>query len=376
MRLLTALIAAMMTALALAAPASANSRIKDLVDIEGVRENILVGYGLVVGLDGTGDSLRNASFTNQSLNALLAEFDVNTREANLNTRNVAAVMVTANLPAFAAPGSRIDVTISAMGDASSLQGGTLIATTLKDGQGRVWAVAQGTLTVGGFEAGGDAATITRGVPTNGRISSGAIVEQATDRNGQPIQRWDIANQPAIDLALRNPDFTTARRMADAINSFMGEHSASAVDPGTVVLMRPLSFDGNMIDLLAEVEQIRIEPDLPAKVIIDENTGTIVMGENVRVSTVAIAQGNLTITVSESPIASQPAPFSGGETVVLPRTDVTVEEDNMQLGVLEGSVSLAQLVDGLNAMGVSPRDMITILQAIKAAGALQAEIEVL
>lgn len=370
------LIIALFAALAFAVPAQANSRIKDLVDVEGVRDNILVGYGLVVGLDGTGDSLRNASFTNQSLNALLEEFDVNTRGANLNTRNVAAVMVTANLPAYSSPGSRIDVTVSAMGDASSLQGGTLVATTLRDGQERVWAVAQGTLTVGGFEAGGDAASITRGVPTSGRIASGAIVENPLTPAEAHLARFDIANQLDLRLALRNPDITTARRMVDAINAYMGGPVARAADPATVVLNRPRNFDGDMIDLLGEIEQLRVEPDLPAKVIIDENTGTIVMGENVRVSTVAIAQGNLTISVTETPVASQPAPFSGGETVVLPRTDVTVEEDTMQLGVLENSVSLSDLVDGLNALGVSPRDMITILQAIKAAGALQAEIEVL
>jgi flagellar P-ring protein precursor FlgI len=372
MRLITAII----LALGLAFPTQASSRIKDLVDVEGVRENLLVGYGLVVGLDGTGDSLRNASFTNQSLNALLEEFNVNTRDANLNTRNVAAVMVTATLPAYSSPGSRLDVTVSALGDAGSLQGGTLVATTLRDGQGRVWAVSQGSLTVGGFSAGGDGATITRGVPTSGRIANGAVIENPLTPAEASLARFDIANQPSLDLALRNPDITTARRMADAINAYIGDNTARATDPGTVVLMRPLTFQGDMIDLLAEVEQLRVVPDLPARVVIDENTGTIVMGENVRVSTVAIAQGNLTISVTETPIASQPAPFSEGEAVVLPRTNVSVEEDNMQLGVLEGSVSLAELVDGLNAMGVSPRDMITILQAIKAAGALQAEIEVL
>lgn len=369
-------IIALFAALSLATPVQASSRIKDMVDVEGVRENHLVGYGLVVGLDGTGDSLRNASFTNQSLNALLEEFNVNTRNANLNTRNVAAVMVTASLPSYASPGSRIDVTVSAMGDSSSLQGGTLVATTLRDGRGRVWAVAQGTLTVGGFEAGGDAASITRGVPTSGRIASGALVENPLSAMETQMARFDIANQLDLNLALRNPDITTARRMVDAINAYIGGNIARATDPGTVVITRPANFDGDMIDLLGEIEQLRVEPDLPAKVIIDENTGTIVMGENVRVSTVAIAQGNLTITVTENPIASQPAPFSDGETVVLPRTDVSVEEDTMQLGVLESSVSLSELVDGLNAMGVSPRDMITILQAIKAAGALQAEIEVL
>ena len=360
MRILTALIAA----LALATPALANSRIKDMVDVEDVRDNPLVGYGLVVGLNGTGDSLRNSAFTNQSLNAMLEHFNVNTRDANLNTNNVAAVMVTASLPAFSGQGSRIDVTVSAIGDADSLQGGTLIATPLFDSHGRAWAVAQGSLTVGGFEAGGDAATITRGVPTSGRIANGGIVENPFDGTG--IDPWaEIANRDSLRLSLRNPDFTTARRMADAINAYIGRGAARAENPSTVRLNRMASYDGDMIDL-------------PARIVIDENTGTIVMGENVRVSTVAIAQGNLTITVSETPVASQPSPFAdAGETVVLPRTNVTAEEDTMQLGVLDrGGVSLRELVDGLNAMGVSPRDMITILQAIKAAGALQADIEVL
>ena len=369
------LIIALLATLSLASPALASSRIKDMVDVEDVRDNHLVGYGLVVGLDGSGDSLRNSAFTNQSLNAMLEHFNVNTRDANLNTRNVAAVMVTTSLPAFSSQGSRIDVTVSAIGDASSLQGGVLIATPLFDSNSRAWAVAQGTLAIGGFEAGGDAAVITRGVPTSGRIANGALVENPFEGSG--IDPWaELANRASLRLSLRNPDFTTARRMADAINAYVGPGAARANNPSVVTLSRPDHFDGDMIDLLAEVEQLRVEADIPARVIIDENTGTIVMGANVRVSTVAIAQGNLTITVTESPIASQPAPFAQGETVVLPRTDVSVSEDNMQLGVLDGSVSLSQLVDGLNAMGVSPRDMITILQAIKAAGALQAEIEVL
>ncbi|WP_417482165.1 flagellar basal body P-ring protein FlgI [Maricaulis sp.] len=366
---------ALLTACLMSAPALASSRIKDMVDVEDVRDNHLVGYGLVVGLDGTGDSLRNSSFTNQSLNAMLEHFNVNTRDASLNTRNIAAVMVTATLPAFSSQGSRIDVTVSAIGDAGSLQGGTLIGTPLFDSHGRAWAVGQGTLTIGGFSAGGDAASVTRGVPTSGRIANGALVENPFDGTG--MDPWqEIANRTSLRLSLRNPDFTTARRMADVINAFMGAEAARATNPSTVELTRLASYNGDMIDLLSEIEQLRVQPDQPARIIIDENTGTIVMGENVRVSTVAIAQGNLTITVRESPIASQPAPFSDGETVVLPRTDVSVAEDNTQLGVLDGGVSLSELVDGLNALGVTPRDMITILQSIKAAGALQAEIEVL
>ncbi|MFC4725116.1 flagellar basal body P-ring protein FlgI [Glycocaulis abyssi] len=354
--------------LALCAPVHANPRIKDIADIEGVRDNQLVGYGLVVGLDGSGDTLRNSAFTRQSLNSLMERFNVNIRDADLRTGNVAAVLVTAHLPPFATQGSRMDVTVSAMGDASSLQGGVLIATPLMGADGQVYAVAQGSIAVGGFTAQGQGASITRGVPTNGRISNGAIIEREL--------RFDLASRDEIRLALRNPDFTTARRMADAINAYIGTGTAHASDPATVVVSRPASFSGDMVGLVADVEQLRVAADMRARVVIDESTGTIVMGENVRVSTVAIAQGNLTITVSETPIASQPGAFSEGETVVLPRTQVTAEEDSMQLGVLQGSVSLRELVDGLNALGVSPRDMITILQTIKAAGALQAEIEVL
>jgi Flagellar basal-body P-ring protein len=266
-------------------------------------------------------------------------------------------------------GTRLDVTVSALGDAGSLQGGVLIATPLMAANGEVYAVAQGSLAVGGFAAEGDAASVTRGVPTNGRIANGAVIEREID--------WNLAAQETVRLALRNPDFTTARRMAEAINAFLGANAASAQNPSTVALSRPSSFSGDMVSLIAEVEQLRVATDMRARVVIDESTGTIVMGENVRVSTVAIAQGGLTITVSETPQVSQAQPFAdGGETVVVPRTDVQVTEDAGDLGVLEGSVTLRELVDGLNALGVSPRDMITILQTIKAAGALQAEIEVL
>ena len=251
MRIITALIAA----LALTLPAEANSRIKDMVDIEDVRDNQIVGYGLVVGLDGTGDSLRNSAFTNQSLNAMLERFNVNTRDANLNTRNVAAVMVTASLPAFASQGSRIDVTVSAIGDAASLQGGTLIATPLFDSHGRAWSVAQGSLTVGGFQAQGDAASITRGVPTSGRIANGGIVENPFAGTG--IDPWaEIANRDSLALSLRNPDFTTARRMASAINAYVGSGTARAENPSTVRLTRPAGFRGDMIDLISEIEQLR------------------------------------------------------------------------------------------------------------------------
>ncbi len=362
-----AVLAAMVAA---AADAHAvTSRIKDLVDIEGVRENQLVGYGLVVGLSGTGDTLNNAPFTLQSLRAMLERLGVNTRGANLRTANVAAVMVTANLPAFATQGTRIDVTVSALGDAKSLLGGTLLVTPLLGADGEVYAVAQGQLAVGGFQAQGEAAEIRRGVPTVGRIANGALVEREIEFN--------LASLPSVRLALRNPDLTTARRIAEAINRFMGIPAAFAIDPATVRFAPPRSLkDDNLVGLLTDIEQLRVEPDKAAKVVIDENSGVIVMGSNVRVSEVAIAQGNLTVTISETPQVSQALPGArGGETVVVPRTDVAVDDEReRRMAVLEEGVSLRQLVDALNALGVGPRDMISILQSIKAAGALQAELE--
>jgi len=363
----TALVAALVLA---PTQAEATSRIKDIADVEGIRENQLIGYGLVVGLNGTGDTLNNAPFTLQSLTSMLERLGVNTRNTNLKTENIAAVMVTANLPAFAPQGTRIDVTVSAMGDAESLQGGTLLVTPLMGADGEVYAVSQGSVAVGGFSAGGDAASVTRGVPTNSRISNGAIVEREIS--------FEMADLGTLRLALRNPDLTTARRIASAINAFLGRPAADAQNPTTVALTIPEDYRGTAVDLLTDIEQLRVEPDAPARVVIDEASGIIVMGRDVRVSQVAIAQGNLTISVTETPQVSQPSPFSQtGTTEVVPRTEVTVQDDvERQLAVLDGSVSLQVLVDGLNALGVSPRDMITILQSIKAAGALQAEIEVL
>ena len=350
--------------------AEAAPRIKDIADFEGVRDNQLVGYGLVVGLAGTGDSLRNSPFTRQSLQAMLERLGVNAAAGNLNTRNVAAVMVTANLPPFAAQGSRIDVTVSALGDARSLAGGQLLVTPLMGADQQVYAVAQGALAVGGFSAEGQSgSSVSRGVTTAGRIASGALVEREIP--------FDIAAQSELRLSLRNPDFTTARRMAEAINTAVGAPIAQASNPGAVTVRRPESFAGDMVALLGQIESLEVTVDTPARIVIDESTGIVVMGENVRVSTVAIAQGNLTISVSEQPFASQPAPFNrGGETVVLPDSNVRVNEGPGNLVVVPGGLPLRQLVDGLNALGVSPRDMISILQALKTAGAIQAEIEVM
>jgi len=350
--------------------AVSSSRIKDIADVEGIRDNMLVGYGLVVGLNGTGDTLRNAPFTQQSLVGMLERLGVNTRGATLKTENVAAVMVSANLPPFAPQGTRIDVTVSALGDASNLQGGVLLVTPLTGADGQVYAVAQGPVATGGFAAGGEAASIVRGVPTNGRIANGAIVEREIE--------FKLTDLPTLRLSLRNPDLTTARRMAAAINTYLGRNAAFADNPTSVELSMPQGYHGDLVSLLTDIEQLRVEPDLPARVVIDEGSGVIVMGDNVRVSRVAIAQGNLTISVNETPQVSQPSPFSNaGDTVVVPRTDVKVDEEKgRQLAFLQGSISLRELVDGLNALGVTPRDMITILQAIKAAGALQADIQVM
>lgn len=351
-------------------PAYALSRIKDLAEIEGVRENLLVGYGLVVGLQGSGDSLRNSPFTRQSLESMLERLGMNTRGTNLNTKNVAAVMVTGNLPPFAGQGSRMDITVSALGDAKSLQGGMLLVTPLVGADGEIYAVAQGPVAIGGFEAEGAAATVSKGVPTSGRIANGAIIEREVD--------FALAAMSQIKLTLRNPDLTTADRVARAINTFIDEDAAEAVNPSTVTIEVPKDFKGNIIALLTEIEQLRVEPDQVARVVIDEQTGTIVMGQDVRVSRVAIAQGSLTISITETPQVSQPAPFSeGGNTEVVPRTEVLVDEDtDKKLTILDESITLQELVDGLNALGIGPRDMITILQTIKAAGALQADVEVM
>lgn len=363
------LVALTALSLALPAPAFANtSRIKDLVDVEGIRENQLIGYGLVVGLNGTGDTLNNSPFTRQSIQSMMERLGVNTRGMNMRTANVAAVMVTANLPPFSTQGTRIDVRVSAMGDARSLQGGELLVTPLVGADGEVYAVGQGAIAIAGFQAQGTAASITRGVPTVGRISNGGIVEREVS--------FSINRMASIKLALRNPDLTTARRIASAINDFIGAPTAEPTDPGTVHLRVPQRFEGNIVNLLTEIEQLRVQPDQVAKVVIDEASGIIVMGKDVRVSTVAVAQGNLTVTISERPQVSQPNPLSQGQTVVTPRTQVQATEDARRLAMVREGVSLQELVDGLNALGIGPRDLIAILQAIKAAGALQAEIEVL
>ena len=346
------------------------ARIKDIVAFEGVRDNVLVGYGLVVGLNGTGDKLKNNKFTEESLVSFLERQGVNTRGTELKSKNVAAVTITARLPAFARAGSAIDVNISAMGDAKSLLGGTLLGTALVGADGNVYAVAQGPVTIGGFQAEGDSgSSITKGVPTNGFIANGAIVEREID--------FTLNKMGSMRLALRNPDMTTAHAVAEAINRQIGPGTAKVEDPGTVMLSVPPTYEGDVAGLMADMETLTVETDQPARIVIDEATGTIVMGENVRIDTVAVAQGNLVVKVEETPQVSQPNPFApaSAETVVVPRTNVEVTEgEGQKMAVLEEGATLKDLVKGLNSLGVGPRDMITILQTIKAAGALQADIE--
>lgn len=397
-------VAAACLMLVLALPAGAGtSRIKDISEFEGIRENLLVGYGLVVGLDGTGDSLNNAPFTKQSLQAMLERMGVNIRDAgNYNTKNIAAVMVTASLPPFARHGGRIDVFAGTLGDAKSLVGGQLLVTPLYGADGEVYAVAQGAIAAGGFKAQGAAALLTRGVVTGGRISNGAIVEREVG--------FELAAMPALRLVLRNPDLTTARRMSQAVSTYLGTASARATDSSTVLIEIPEGRKNDVIGMMTEIEQLIVETDNVARVVIDEKTGVIVMGNNVRIDTVAIAQGNLTIKITETPQVSQPLPFapagdasktnvpklngdgtiardaqgnvlyeatSGGNTVVVNRTDIQVDDQaNRRLGIVRRGVTLQELVDGINALGFGPRDLITILQAIKASGALQADLQML
>jgi flagellar P-ring protein precursor FlgI len=360
--------AAMIAAVTLAAaPVAAGQRVKDIVDVENVRANQLVGYGLVVGLPGTGDRTNNSPFTEETLQAMLERMGVNVRDAKMKPANVAAVSVTATMPAFARAGSTIDVQVSALGDATSLQGGTLLVSSLRALDGEIYAVAQGPVAVSGFKAQGAGASVSRGVATAARIAGGAIVEREVP--------YVLRSATSLKLALKNPDLSTARHIAAAIN---GAHAGSAtvLDPGTVEIAPAGGARGDVVDLLGDVENLPVEVDQSARIVINEASGTVVMSSDVRISPVAIAQGGLTISVSEAPVASQPAPLSNGQTAVLPRTRVAVDDGGgAKIAMVGGGASLQSLVGGLNTLGVSPRDLITILQAVKRAGALQAEIEV-
>lgn len=347
-------------------------RLKDIMTFEGIRENQLIGYGLVVGLKGTGDSLKDSPYALETMVSMLERLGVNVRdkEKNMKSKNVAAVMVTASLPPFARHGTRLDVTVSAIGTAKDLLGGTLLVTPLVGADGDVYAVSQGPLVTGGFSADSQSGgSVTKGVPTSGRIANGAIVEKEIS--------FELSHLTDIRLSLRNPDFTTSRRVADVINTSVKTTTAKALDPSTVTLLIPEMYKKDVASFLTLIERLEVIPDYPARVVIDEQNGVIVMGQSVRISTVAVSHGNLTIRVTETPQVSQPNPFStGGTTQTVERSTIDVEEGDKKLTVLEEGTTLEALVDSLNVLGVSPRDMITILRSIKAAGALHAEIEVI
>ena len=363
------LLAAGLACLILASAATAQGvRLKDLVDVGGVRGNDLVGYGLVVGLDGTGDGLRNAPFTEDIMAAILERMGVNVTGEQFRPRNVAAVIVTAALPPFARTGSRIDVTISAIGDAESLLGGTLVMTPLTAADGEVYAVAQGTVVAGGVTARGEASSVTEGVPTAGIISSGARVEREVP--------FSLEGTTQLRLALREADFTTAARIEQAINrAFLGG-IARMTDSGTVLVDVAASGARSPAHLIGAIEAIEVAPERRARVVVDQKSGTIVMGRDVRISEVAVSQNNLTLQVEEAPVVVQPNPFAAGETVIVPRSGAALrEEPGPGLSIVRGGTNLSEVIAGLNALGVSARDMIDILQTIKAAGALHAELEV-
>jgi len=344
------------------------ARIKDIAQFSGARSNPLLGYGLVVGLNGTGDKNRTR-FTTNTLANLLDNMGIDVDPDQLKVKNVAAVMVTANLPPFVRIGNRIDVQVSSIGDAENLQGGTLLMTPMKGADGNVYAVAQGPLSTGGFSAAGaSGSSVQKNHPTVGYISGGAIVEKEIHIPYENVSR--------LDLMLKTPDFTTATKAANRINEALGGSFARATDAATIKLQAPPSYRGDLVRLLTRIENLEIEPDIAAKVVINERTGTIVMGENVRISPVAIAHGNLTVQISEEPAVSQPLPFSQGETVVVPQSDVEVQEEKGSFSLVGGGITIGQVIKGLNAIGASPRDMISILQTIKAAGALQAELEIM
>jgi len=358
------LILVLLTATAVTATAG-KIRIKDLVEFDGVRGNDLVGYGLVVGLNGTGDGIRNAPFTEEIMSNFLERLGVNVTGEQFRPKNVAAVFVTGTLPPFARTGGQIDITVSAIGDAKSLLGGTLVLTPLNAADGQIYAVGQGTIIAGGVSAEGQGASVVQGVPTSGVIPAGARVEREID--------MDFSKLKSIRLALRNPDFTTAGRVEVAINKHYGRVVSRMLDAGTVILDVKATGELSPAHALGTIERILVEPEMRARVVVDQNSGTIVMGDDVRISRVAVSQGNLTIRIQEQPIAIQPNPFSQGDTIVVPRTTATLQE-NPGNGLIEvdGGTSLAEVIAGLNALGVTSRDMIDILKSIKAAGALHAE----
>ncbi|MCH7866272.1 MAG: flagellar basal body P-ring protein FlgI [Myxococcales bacterium] len=344
------------------------ARLKEIANVKGVRENPLIGYGLIVGLAGTGDK-SGTEFTIQSLTSMLAKMGIALDPSQIKVKNVAAVMVTARLPAFARTGNRFDVTVASLGDSTSLAGGTLLMTPLLGSDGKIYAIAQGAVSVGGFSSGGSRRGVQKNHPTVGRVANGATVEREI--------QFEISGLSVFEVNLNQPDFTTSVRTARVINAHFGEAIADAVSSGSIVVRVPESFAKHVVRFLSEVEMLNVEPDRVAKVILNERTGTVVMGAGVMISTVAIAHGGLTVTISSKKEASQPSALAlGGETVVVENTDVEVYEEDARLNIVESTVTIGELVRGLNAMGISPRDLIAIMQAVKAAGALTAELEVM
>ena len=359
-----------LTSLILLIPDADAVRIKDIADIKGVRGNQLVGYGLVVGLEGTGDS-DDSLFTIQSLASLLEKMGVTVQTDDIeDVENVAAVMVTTDLPAFATLGSRIDVLVSSIGDAENLQGGTLLFTPLKAADGRVYAVAQGPVSTGGFAVSGNSGDqVQKNFPTVGRVVGGALVEKEIHSN--------FNQKNSLTLSLHKPDFTTATRVAQAINRAFYSQLAQTENGGSIQVRIPENYLGKTVQFLTMIESLGVTPDMVSKIVVNERTGTVIMGENVRIATIAIAHGNLSIQIDESQDVSQPLPFSrGGETIVTPESDILVKEGKNPLFLVESGVSIGEVVKALNALGVTPRDLIAIFQALKAAGALQAELEVI
>lgn len=358
------LIAALVLVFSSAQAIAADVRLKDLVSVEGVRGNDLIGYGLVVGLNGTGDTLRNSPYTEEALSSLLQRLGVNVQDENFRPDNIAAVLVTASLPPFSRKGSQIDVTVSSIGDASDLTGGTLVMTPLTAANGDVYAVAQGPVLISGFVVEGEAASVTQGTPTAGVIPAGARVEREVS--------FAFGDLEKVDLSLKNPDFTTAARIEEALNSVLGQGAAQMLDPGTVVLQ--FGSIESPARTLSRIENITLRPDTPARVVVDQRSGTIVLGSDVKLSAVGIAQGNLSIAIAETPFASQPGPFSEGETTTLPRTAISVDQGARgNVAYVDETASLSDLVNALNALGVTPREIIDILKTMKTAGALHAEL---
>ena len=349
-----------------AAPQGEAVRIKDIASFSGVRDNQLIGYGLVVGLSGTGDKTSSV-FTMRSMVNMLERMGVSVDMRQMKPKNVAAVMVTAKMPVSAKPGTRLDVTVSSLGDATSLLGGVLLQTPLTGVDGKIYGLAQGSMTLGGFTVEGEAASATKNITTVGMIPGGALVERSVP--------FEFNDQDKLTLHLRQPDFSTSMQIAERLNAAMGGQFANAIDGASVDLNVPAEYRGNLVPLMASVENIEITPDSPAKVVVDEKTGTVVLGRDVRISRAAVAHGNLSVLITEYQDVSQPGPFSSGDTVVTPQTEINVNEQNRRLMMVEGA-TLQELVDGLNAIGATPRDLITILRTLKTAGALHAELEVM